>query len=56
MWLVLLKYDKDQLLGVNSPEQPVLPRVLYEMTYLLIRDAIGSVSYSVVWGRVLCLA
>ena len=56
MWLVLLESSKDRFLEVDPPEQPVPPRVRYGMACLLIRDAIGSVSCSVAWGRVLCLA
>jgi hypothetical protein len=56
MWLVLLEYAKDQFFGVDLPEQPVPPRVLYGMTCLRIRDAISSVSCSVAWGRAWCLA
>jgi hypothetical protein len=48
MWLVLLEYAKDKFLGVDTPEQPVRPHVRYGMTCLLIRDALGSVSCSVV--------
>jgi hypothetical protein len=50
MWLVLLKFAKDQFLGVDTPEQPVPTCVCYVTTFLLIRDAIGGVSCSVVWG------
>ena len=54
MWL--LESAKDRILGVDTPEQHVPPRVRNGTTCLLIRDAIGSVSCSVAWGRALCLA
>jgi hypothetical protein len=46
LWLVMLKSAMDQILGVDTPAQHVLPRVLYGMTCLLISDAVGSVPYS----------
>jgi hypothetical protein len=49
MWF--LKSANDQILGVDTPRQQVPPRVLYGMTILLIRDAIGCESCSVVWGK-----
>jgi hypothetical protein len=55
MWLVLLESTKDRFLGVNPIEQPVPPDVRYGTVCLLIRDTIGSVSFSVVWGRTRCL-
>jgi hypothetical protein len=42
MWF--LESAKDQILGVDTSGQHVLPRVWYEMTCLLIRNAIGVVS------------
>jgi hypothetical protein len=42
LWLVMLEYAKDQILGVDTPEQCVPPRVRYEMTFLLIRDVVGK--------------
>jgi hypothetical protein len=48
MWLVMLKSAKDRFLGVEPPEQSVLPRVRYCTTCLLIRDVMGRVSCSVV--------
>ena len=56
MWLVLLESAKDWFLGVDTPEQPVPPRVRYGTACLLIRGAIGSVSCSVAWGRAQCFA
>jgi hypothetical protein len=47
MWL--LESAKDRILGVDTPGQHVPPRVPYEMTCLLIRNTIGSVSCSVQW-------
>jgi hypothetical protein len=38
MWLVMLEYAKDRVIGVDSLEQQVPPRVRYGMTCLLIRD------------------
>jgi hypothetical protein len=50
MWLFMLESANDRILGVNTPEQSVLPRVHYGMTCLLIRGAMGSVSCSVECG------
>jgi hypothetical protein len=47
MWLVMLKYAKDRILGVDTPGQHVPPRVRYGMARLLIRYDIGCVSCSV---------
>jgi hypothetical protein len=52
MWLVLLESAKDWVLGVDPLGQQVSPRVWYGTTCLLIRDAIGSESCSVLWGLV----
>jgi hypothetical protein len=46
LWLVMLESAKDQVLGVDTSGQHVLPRVQYVMACLLIRDAMGSVSCS----------
>jgi hypothetical protein len=46
MWFIMLESAKDQVIGVDTPGQQVPPRVRYEITCLLIRDAVGSVSYS----------
>jgi hypothetical protein len=46
MWLVMFKYAKDRILGVDTPGQHVPPRVRYGTTCLLIRYAIGCVSCS----------
>jgi hypothetical protein len=50
MWLVLLEFAKDQILGVDTREQHVSPCVRYGTACLLIRYAIGCVSCSVEWG------
>jgi hypothetical protein len=42
MWL--LEFVMDQILGVDTPEEYIPPRVRYEMIYLLIRNTIGCVS------------
>jgi hypothetical protein len=49
LWLVMLKSSKDQIFGVDTPEQYVLPWVQYGMTCLLIRDVVGSVTCSKEW-------
>jgi hypothetical protein len=46
----MLESSKDRMLGVGTPGQHVPPRVRYGTTCLLIRTAIGCVSYSVEWG------
>jgi hypothetical protein len=51
MWFVMFEYAKDWILGVDTPGQYVPPpRVWYRTACLLIRYAIGCVSYSVEWG------
>jgi hypothetical protein len=30
MWLVMLEFAKDRILGIDTPEQYVSPRVRYE--------------------------
>jgi hypothetical protein len=50
MWLVMLEYAKDRILGVDTLRQHVSPLVRYGTTYLLIMYAIGYVSCSVEWG------
>jgi hypothetical protein len=49
-WHVVLEYAKEQILGVDILIQHVPPCVQYGMTCLLIRNIIGSVSFSVDWG------
>jgi hypothetical protein len=46
MWLVMLESAKDRVIGVDTPEQQMSPRVRYRTACLLIRDAVGSVLYS----------
>jgi hypothetical protein len=50
MWLVMLEFAKDRILGVDTPGQQVAPRVWYGITCLLIRFVVGCVSCSVEWG------
>jgi hypothetical protein len=45
----MLKSAKDRVIGVDTLGQQVSPRVWYRMTWLLIRDAVGSVPYSDEW-------
>jgi hypothetical protein len=45
----MLKSAKDQVLGVDTPGQQVLPRVRYGTVCLLIRDDVGNVSCSDEW-------
>jgi hypothetical protein len=49
MWFVMLESAKDQVIGVDTPGQQVLPCVRYETACLLIRDAVGSVPCSDEW-------
>jgi hypothetical protein len=49
MWFVMLESAKDRVIGADTLGQQVLPRVRYETTCLLIRDAVGSVPYSDEW-------
>jgi hypothetical protein len=51
LWLVMIESAKDWVLGVDTLEQQVLPRVEYETTCLLTRDIVGCESCSVVWGK-----
>jgi hypothetical protein len=51
LWLVMLESAKDQILGVDTPEQQVPPHVRYGMTCLLIWDVVGRECCSVVWGK-----
>jgi hypothetical protein len=51
LWLVMIESAKDWVLGVDTLEQQVLPRVEYETTCLLTRDAVGCESCSVVWEK-----
>jgi hypothetical protein len=47
MWIVMLESAKYRVLRVDTPGQQVPPRVQYGTTYLLIRNVVGSVPYSV---------
>jgi hypothetical protein len=49
MWFVMLEPAKDQVIGVDTPGQQVLPCVRYGTACLLIRDAVGSVPSSDDW-------
>jgi hypothetical protein len=49
MWFVMLKSDKDRVIGVDTPGQQVPPRVQYGTACLLIRDVVGSVPCSNEW-------
>jgi hypothetical protein len=49
MWFVMLESAKYRVIGVDTPEQWVLPHVLYGMTCLLIRDAMGIMPCSDEW-------
>jgi hypothetical protein len=46
MWFLMIESAKYRVIGVDIPGQQVSPHIWYEMTYLLIRNAIKSVSYS----------
>jgi hypothetical protein len=49
MWFVMLEYAKDRVIGVDILGQQEPPRVRYGTTCLLIRDAVGSVTYPDEW-------
>jgi hypothetical protein len=49
IWFVMLESAKDQVIGIDTPGQQVLPRVWYGTACLLIRDAVGSVPCSDEW-------
>jgi hypothetical protein len=51
MWLVMLKYAKDRILGVDIIGLQVPPHVRYGIACLLISTIVGCESYSVVWGK-----
>jgi hypothetical protein len=48
-WYVMLESAKDRVIGVDTPGQQVPPRARYGTTWLLIRDAVGSVPCSNEW-------
>jgi hypothetical protein len=45
----MVKSAKDRVIGVDTPGQQGMPRVRYGMTCPLIRDTVGSVSFSDEW-------
>jgi hypothetical protein len=47
---VVLESAKNRILGVDTPGQHVSPCIRYGMTCLLIRNAMGCVSYLIEWG------
>jgi hypothetical protein len=47
---VAFESPMERILEVDTPEQHVPPHVWYGTTCLLIRNAIGCVSYSIEWG------
>jgi hypothetical protein len=49
MWLVMLKFARDRILGVDTPKQPMMPCVRYGMACLLIMNVVGSVPCSDEW-------
>jgi hypothetical protein len=49
MWIVMLEYAKDQILGVDTLGQLVSSCVQYEMACLLIRGVVGIVPCSDEW-------
>jgi hypothetical protein len=49
MWLVMLEFAKDRIMGVDPPEQQVPPHVRYGMACVLIRGIVGSVPCSDEW-------
>jgi hypothetical protein len=49
MWLVMLEFAKDRVIGVDTPRQQVSSRVRYGTTCLLIRDVVESVPCSDEW-------
>jgi hypothetical protein len=46
MWFVMLESAMDRVIGVDTTGLQVPQHVRYEMTCLLIRDAVGSVPCS----------
>jgi hypothetical protein len=49
VWMVMLEFAKDRVLGVDTPGQQVLPHVRYGTTCLLIMNDVGSVPCSDEW-------
>jgi hypothetical protein len=50
IWLVMLEFAKDRVIGVDTPGQQVSLRVWYGTTCLLIREVMGSVPLG--WVRI----
>jgi hypothetical protein len=46
MWFAMFESAKGRVIGVDTSGQQVPPRVWYGTTFLIIRDAVGSVSCS----------
>jgi hypothetical protein len=57
LWLVMLEFAMDRVLGVDTPGQQVPPCARYGTACLLIRDDVESVPYLDKWeiGVVTCL-
>jgi hypothetical protein len=49
IWLVMLKFAKDRVIGVDTLGQQVPPHVRYGTACLLIRDTVGCVPCSDEW-------
>jgi hypothetical protein len=49
IWFVMLESAIEQVIGVDTLEQQVPPRVQYGTACLLIRDAVGCVPCSDEW-------
>jgi hypothetical protein len=49
MWVVMLEFAMDQVIGVDTPGQLVLPRVCYGTACPLITDAVECVPCSDEW-------
>jgi hypothetical protein len=43
IWLVMLEFAKNRILGVDTLGQQMPPRVQYGIAFLLIRDDVESV-------------
>jgi hypothetical protein len=49
LWFIMLESAKDRVIGVDTPEQQVPPRVGYGTSCLIIRNVVGSVPCSDEW-------
>jgi hypothetical protein len=56
MWFVMLESARYRVIGVDTSGQQVSPCVRYGTACLLIRYAIGCVSWSVEWRWLLSLS